>query len=51
VRLHSAIGYVAPKIKLEGNEKKVLAERDQKLEFAREKRKVKRFTFHDEVRV
>lgn len=51
VRLHSAIGYVAPKIKLEGNEKKVFAQRDQKLESARERRKAKRSSFHDEVRV
>ncbi len=51
VRLHSAIGYVAPKIKLEGNEKEVLADRDQKLESARERRKAKRSFFHEEVRV
>jgi putative transposase len=41
-RLHSAIGYVAPKIKLEGREKHVFTERDQKLEAAREARKQKR---------
>jgi len=38
-RLHSAIGYVAPKDKLEGREKEIFAERDNKLEEAREKRK------------
>jgi putative transposase len=42
VRLHSAIGYVTPKDKLEGREQTIFAERDRKLEAAREKRKVKR---------
>ena len=42
VRLHSAIGYVAPTVKLEGREKQIFAERDQKLEAARERRKAKR---------
>lgn len=37
-RLHSAIGYVTPLTKLVGKEKKVWAERDQKLEKARAKR-------------
>jgi len=41
-RLHSSIGYIAPKIKLEGGEKQVFAERDRKLETARENRKAKR---------
>jgi transposase InsO family protein len=41
-RLHSAIGYVAPKAKLEGREKQIFTERDQKLEAAREARKQKR---------
>ena len=41
-RLHSAIGYIAPNIKLEGGEKQVFEERDRKLESAREKRKAKR---------
>lgn len=41
-RLHSAIGYVAPKVKLEGREKQIFTERDQKLEAAREARKQKR---------
>ena len=41
-RLHSAIGYIAPKDKLEGREKKIFKERDRKLETAREERKRKR---------
>jgi len=39
VRLHSGIGYVAPKDKLDGNEKQIFAQRDQKLAQAREKRR------------
>ena len=42
VRLHSAIGYVAPADKLAGNDVEILKERDRKLESAREKRKLKR---------
>src|SRR5207247_8271032 len=42
VRLHSAIGYVTPQAKLEGRDKEILAERDRKLEAARERRKEKR---------
>ncbi len=42
VRLHSAIGYVSPKDKLEGKEKVIFAERDRKLAEARERRKVQR---------
>ena len=41
-RLHSAIGYIAPKDKLEGCDKQIFTERDQKLEAAREARKQKR---------
>lgn len=41
-RLHSAIGYIAPKDKLEGRDKQIFIERDQKLETAREARKQKR---------
>lgn len=41
-RLHSAVGYVTPKDMLEGKQKEILAERDQKLENARMKRKEKR---------
>jgi transposase-like protein len=39
VRLHSAIGYVTPKDKLEGRDRQVLQERDRKLAEARERRK------------
>src|SRR4029077_7949269 len=42
VRLHSAIGYVTPQAKLEGRDKEIWAERDRKLEAARERRKQKR---------
>jgi len=41
-RLHSAIGYIAPKDKLDGRDKQIFTERDQKLEAAREARKQKR---------
>lgn len=41
-RLHSAIGYITPKDKLEGHEQKILADRDRKLREAREKRATKR---------
>jgi transposase InsO family protein len=39
VRLHSAIGYVTPKDKLEGRDKEIHAQRDRKLAEARERRK------------
>jgi transposase InsO family protein len=42
VRLHSAIGYVTPKDKLEGRDQEIFAARDRKLEAARERRKAKR---------
>lgn len=41
-RLHSSIGYVAPKDKLDGRDKQIFTERDLKLEAAREARKQKR---------
>ena len=41
-RLHSAIGYIAPKDKLEGRETVICKERDRKLEAARQNRKRKR---------
>jgi putative transposase len=44
VRLHSAIGYVTPQAKLEGRDKAILAERDRKLDAAREQRALKRQT-------
>ena len=42
VRLHSAIGYVAPADKLAGRETLIFAERDRKLEEARGRRQVAR---------
>jgi putative transposase len=42
IRLHSAIGYVTPKDKLEGRDQDIFAARDRKLEAARERRKAKR---------
>jgi putative transposase len=42
VRLHSAIGYITPQDKLAGREKTIFAERDRKLETARERRKAQR---------
>lgn len=39
VRLHSALGYVAPADKLAGREKEIFALRDQRLEAARARRK------------
>jgi transposase InsO family protein len=39
VRLHSAIGYVTPADKLAGREAEIFAERDRKLEAARERRR------------
>jgi putative transposase len=42
VRLHGAIGYVTPQAKLDGREPAIFAERDRKLEAARERRKQKR---------
>jgi putative transposase len=42
VRLHSAIGYITPNDKLEGRAEAIFAERDRKLEAAREARRLKR---------
>jgi putative transposase len=42
VRLHSAIGYIAPMDKLAGREKEIWDSRDQKLEAAREQRRQRR---------
>ena len=42
VRLHGAIGYITPKDKLEGKDKEIFAERDRKLDVARERRKQNR---------
>jgi putative transposase len=42
VRLHSAIGYIAPLDKLEGRETQIFAQRDRKLEKARKQRQLRR---------
>jgi putative transposase len=40
VRLHSAIGYVTPAVKVAGQEHEIFAERDRRLKAARERRRV-----------
>ncbi len=40
VRLHSALGYVTPRDFLDGRRQAILADRDRKLEAAREKRRL-----------
>ena len=45
-RLHSAIGYITPKDKLEGRAPEILAARDRKLAEARERRKILRQAAH-----
>jgi len=42
IRLHSAIGFIAPKDRLEGRHQQIHAARDKKLEDARERRKIAR---------
>jgi hypothetical protein len=42
VRLHSSIGYIAPVDKLYGRDTEIFKERDQKLEAARDQRRIKR---------
>jgi len=49
VRLHSAIGFVTPKEKLEGRDAEIFAARDRKLEAAREQRKLRRQAARKEV--
>ena len=48
VRLHSAIGYITPKDKLDGREKEIFDERDRKLAEAREQRKLWRQAQHQQ---
>ena len=48
VRLHSAIGYVAPADKLAGREREIFQDRDRKLEAARERRKAQREKLRDQ---
>jgi putative transposase len=42
VRLHSAVGYVTPKDMLAGRQQEIHAERDRKLEAARQQRQSRR---------
>lgn len=44
VRLHSAIGYVTPRMRLEGKQQEIWDERDRKLAAARQRRKAQRQT-------
>jgi len=48
VRLHSAIGYLAPKDKLQGRAEEIFAARDRKLAEARQRRKTMRQTKREE---
>ena len=48
VRLHSAIGYVTPKDKLDGRDQAIFHDRDRKLAAARERRKQQRQAEHDQ---
>ena len=47
IRLHSSIGYITPRDKLEGKDKDIFAERDRKLAEARERRRQARQAQHD----
>lgn len=47
-RLHSALGYVAPKDKLAAREKQIFEDRDRKLEYAREQRRIRRHALRGE---
>jgi len=49
VRLHSAIGFVTPKDKLEGRDTAIFAARDHKLETAREERRLRRHAARKEA--
>jgi putative transposase len=49
VRLHSAIGYIAPKDMLQGRAQEIFADRDRKLALAREQRKTMRQTAHQDA--
>lgn len=49
VRLHSAIGYIAPADKLAGREREIFDQRDHKLALAREQRKEKRAAWAEAV--
>ena len=47
IRLHSAINYVAPKIKLAGQEQSIFQQREEKLQAARLQRQSLRQSAHD----
>lgn len=47
IRLHSAINYVAPKIKLAGQEQSIFQQREEKLQAARLQRQLLRQSAHD----
>jgi putative transposase len=47
IRLHSAIGYVTPKDKLDGRDQDIFAGRDRKLAKARERRRTQRQAKHE----
>ena len=49
IRLHSAIGYVAPADRLAGRQQQIFHERDRKLEAARENRRQRRAAQRQEV--
>ena len=49
IRLHSAIGYVTPKVKLDGRDQEIFDERDRKLAQARERRKQLRQAQHQQA--
>jgi hypothetical protein len=42
VRLNSAVGYITPKDMLAGRQQRIQAERDRKLESARQQRQIRR---------
>lgn len=49
VRLHSALGYIAPMDRMKERHKEIHANRDKKLETAREMRKIKRASQHGDA--
>lgn len=49
VRLHSALGYVCPKDRLENRQTAIFAERDRKLEAAREQRQTRRQALREQL--
>jgi putative transposase len=50
-RLHSAIGYITPKDKLEGREQAIFKARDERLGEAREKRRQNRLRLRSEQHI